>query len=224
MRKRKLIPETHTQWLNGYLARKGLSGYPDKLTANQWRLLQGAYRQVLLKEKKPLNNALSNDSKELKLLAKVKRLEDKLSRLKQASLITPDIAPAEGSNLLKHNAVLVSERDKAKAKVLKLESTLTSKERVIDDFKIENKQLKEKLRKAESPVLGEGVYDGAIPLAVAVRLLSLQKRGVTKDSNKQSTLRKEARVRAGYGEVSESKLTKIQRVEIYNLIKTEAKC
>lgn len=212
MRERKLIPETHQQWLNDYLARKGIKSYPD-LDAKQWRLLQAAYRQVLLKERKPLNNALSNEAK---LLAENTRLKEKLTRLEQTSLIAPD----KDNDLLTHNAVLVSERDKARAELLTLENKLISKGRVIEENKALINALKAKLRKCTAPILGEGAYDGEkISLAMAVKMLD----SVPKDANKQPAIRNEARINCGYGDIPESKLSPAQKVEIYNYIEAKYK-
>jgi len=183
MRKRQLIPASHQQWLNDYLARKDIKGYPD-LDAKQWRLLQAAYRQVQLKERRLLNNALPVNDEEV-------------------------------ARLLNHNAVLVGERDKARAELLAIKSVINIKKKVIEEHKVLITQLKAKVKNASHQVLGRGEYDGKqVTLAMAIKMLD----SVPKDTNKQPAIRNDARVKCGYGDILERKLSPEQNVEVYDFI------
>jgi len=231
MRERKPIPETHTQWLNDYLARKGLSGYPDELTANQWRLLQGAYRQVLLKERKPLNNALINDSKEAKLLSENKRLKDKLSRLEQTSLITP---PDKDS--LTHSEILKLKSQLSKAlkenNQLNEDAIFSAKERdnLIDDndklrrllnqSKKELKSIKSANDRGVKAVAGGkkkevSVYDNAALNADIAQFIGCSIKSNTKVSGAKTT----AKSKLGYSTRAGAKMTSEQNRAIIEWLK-----
>ena len=95
MRKRNPIPDEHENWLNAYLERKGIDNYP-KLNSSQWRTLQGAYRQMLLKAK-GVSNALNHP----KLLASQK-LTDKF-RQKYDDEHRKVISLQSSNNSLRHN-------------------------------------------------------------------------------------------------------------------------
>lgn len=178
MRKRETIPLEHISWLTAYLHRKGISHYPD-LDTDQWRMLRGAYRQMLLKVK------LSKGS------------------------------PERYEKILSHNTILVYERDKAKEENSLMQSKVFSLKNLKEEQAHEIKQLKAQLKRSKTPILGQGIYDGSISLAIAVRLLN----NVPKDSGKQSALRKQAILECGYMEIGERKLTPTQSVEVYEKIK-----
>lgn len=176
MRNRSPIPDEYKNWLDAYLARKGLKNYPN-LDANQWRTLQGAYRQMLLK-----NKSVSNG------------IGDK--------------------TLFNRNMELVAERDKALAELRSVKNTVLSKAKTIEKHKQEISLLKKQLKQAPIQVLGSGVYDGGIPLSIAVKLLAT----VPKESGKQSALRKLAIIDCGYTTITERKLNPSQKVAVYQHI------
>ena len=84
MRHRKLIPQQHKEWLDCYLERKCITTYPD-LNAKEWKLLQGAYRQMKLKTESASRELLTSfklgierDQERLKAT----RLQSKLNQVK----------------------------------------------------------------------------------------------------------------------------------------------
>ncbi len=119
-----------------------------------------------------------------------------------------------GEKLLNRNSFLVSERDKAIAELRSIKNTLSGKDRVIEQRKDEIRALKKQLKQTSSQILGSGIYDGSIPLSIAVKLLSI----APKDSAKQSSLRQSAIVECGYANITERKLSQFQKVEVYNYI------
>ena len=175
MRKRQPIPPQHTDWLNTYLTRKGLTSYSD-LDTDQHRTLRGAYRQMLLKAK------LATGS------------------------------PEECAKLKEGNTKLVAKKDEALQKNRDDESKIRRLEALMESQALELKRLK----KLKTPVLGQGVYDGSIALAIAVKLLPEAPKGTTE----QGQLRQRAILECGYRDIGERKLTKAQRVDVYSKIKS----
>jgi len=118
----------------------------------------------------------------------------------------------EAGRLLEALKIRTTERDAATQELSHLRPEASRQSKIIAEQKQELKQLRAKLNRLNDPVLGDGRYDGSIPLSVAMVH--------SKASAKQAAeLTKEAKVvfNIAIGE----KLTKDQNMKLYNWIMDE---
>jgi len=108
------------------------------------------------------------------------------------------------------NEPLIVERDKAVQELSHLRPEASRQSETIAEQKQELKQLRAKIRRLNDPVLGDGRYDGSIPLAVALKMNSR-----VSDKEAEELTRQAKKV---FNIAKGEKLSPDQNMKLYNWI------